>query len=227
MAHKVTQTSLSSHNRSESARDSASLWTLYDDGDSYDVGDVLERNESFAGRQLEDSHKKESIIVDWDGPDDPVWDSLSLGLHMKLIHRNDQERPRNFPRWRKWVITLMLGIMTMCVTFASSVFSTAIRVTAKKFGVSQEVMVLAVSLFVLGFAFGPIIFGPLSELYGRKRPLFLGMFIFGIFQIPCAVAQNLQTIFICRFLGGVFASAPLAIVSLVSQSPRPVCTLPF
>lgn len=107
----------------------------------------------------------------------------------------------------------MLGLMTICVTFASSVFSTATKVTGKKFHVSSEVMVLAVSLFVLGFAFGPIIFGPLSELYGRKKPLFVGMFIFSIFQIPVAVAQNLQTIFICRFLGGVFASAPLAIVS--------------
>lgn len=103
--------------------------------------------------------------------------------------------------------------MTFCVTFASSVFSTATIVTARKFNVSPEVMVLATSLFVLGFAFGPIIFGPMSELYGRRKPLFLGLFAFAIFQIPVAVAQNLQTIFVCRFFGGVFASAPLAIVS--------------
>ncbi|KGO69289.1 Major facilitator superfamily domain, general substrate transporter [Penicillium italicum] len=61
-------------------------------------------------------------------------------------------------------------------------------------------------------AFGPIVFGPLSELYGRKKPLIIGFYIFAIFQIPAAVAQNLQTIFVCRFLGGLFASAPLAIV---------------
>lgn len=59
---------------------------------------------------------------------------------------------------------------------------------------------------------GPIIWGPFSELYGRKTPLFIGYVIFAIFQVPVAVAQNLQTIFICRFFGGVFASAPLAIV---------------
>lgn len=123
--------------------------------------------------------------------------------------------PKNFPTWRKWVITMMLGQMTICVTFGSSVFSTATKQTGKKFGVSSEVMVLGVSLFVLGFAFGPIIFGPLSELYGRKRPLFVGMFVFAIFQIPVAVAQDLQTIFICRFFGGLFASAPLAIVSVL------------
>jgi MFS family permease len=52
----------------------------------------------------------------------------------------------------------------------------------------------------------------MSELYGRKVPLFTGFTIFAIFNIPVAVAQNLQTIFICRFLGGVFGSAPLAIL---------------
>lgn len=52
----------------------------------------------------------------------------------------------------------------------------------------------------------------MSELYGRKIPLFVGYAIFAIFQIPVAVAQNLQTIFVCRFFGGFFASAPLAII---------------
>ncbi|KAJ5917243.1 MFS multidrug transporter [Penicillium verhagenii] len=135
-----------------------------------------------------------STIVGWDGDDDP-------------------EKPLNFNTTKKWAITITLALMTICVTFASSVFSTATIVTAKQFHVSPEVMVLATSLFVLGFAFGPIIFGPMSELYGRKRPMFLGLFVFAIFQIPVAVAQNLQTIFVCRFLGGLFASSPLAIAA--------------
>ncbi|PYH94910.1 MFS multidrug transporter [Aspergillus ellipticus CBS 707.79] len=154
---------------------------------------------SRAGSAIHDVEKqrlpadKDPNIVDWDGPDDP-------------------ESPRNFSRARKWTITIVLGLMTVSVTFASSVFSTASAVTAKVFGVSDEVMVLATSLFVLGYSFGPLFFGPLSELYGRKRPLFVGFFIFSIFQIPVAVARNLETIMICRFLGGLFASAPLAII---------------
>lgn len=54
--------------------------------------------------------------------------------------------------------------------------------------------------------------GPASEVFGRKLPLFFGFFVFAIFNIPVAVAQNLETIMICRFLEGVFGSAPLAIV---------------
>ncbi|KAL9107685.1 MAG: hypothetical protein Q9187_008396, partial [Circinaria calcarea] len=63
-----------------------------------------------------------------------------------------------------------------------------------------------------GFAFGPLVWGPFSELYGRTRPLFFGFIVFGIFQIPVATAQNLYTILIARFVGGLFGCAPLAIV---------------
>lgn len=86
---------------------------------------------------------KDPNIVEWDGPDDP-------------------ENPMNFPRWKKWMITVMMGVMTFCITFASSVFSTATQATAREFGVSPEVMTLGTSLFVLGFAFGPCVWGPFS-----------------------------------------------------------------
>ena len=64
-----------------------------------------------------------------------------------------------------------------------------------------------------GFAGGPLIFGPMSEVFGRKPPIFVGCFIFAVFQIPVAVAQNLETVLICRFLGGFFAVAPVAVIA--------------
>ncbi|SMQ49441.1 unnamed protein product [Zymoseptoria tritici ST99CH_3D7] len=140
-----------------------------------------------------DGEEKDPNVVDWDGDD-------------------DKENPMNFPPARKWTMAVSMGLMTLVVTFASSVFSSATMVTAMQFGVSEEVMILGLALFVLGFAFGPIVWGPISELYGRRIPLFTGYFIFAIFQIPVAVATNLQTIFVCRFFGGFFASAPLAVV---------------
>ena len=139
-------------------------------------------------------HKdRETNIVNFAGPDDPL-------------------NPQNKPAWLKWTYATLLGAMTFVVTFSSSVFSTATAATAIEFSVSQEVMTLGTALFVLGFATGPVVFGPLSELYGRKIPFFIGYTIFFVFQVPVGVAQNLQTIFVCRFFAGVGASAPPAIV---------------
>lgn len=136
---------------------------------------------------------KDPKYVDWDGPEDP-------------------ENPQNYGNLRKWIITLMMSSMTVWITFASSVFSAATKVTAEKFHVSTEVMILGTSLTVFGFALGPLCWAPLSELYGRRIPLFSGYIIFSIFQVPVAVAQNVETILVCRFLVGVFGCSPLAVV---------------
>jgi MFS family permease len=143
--------------------------------------------------QKPDDSSADPNLVDWDGKDDP-------------------ENPQNYSNRRKWAITLTMSSMTVWITFASSVFSTATLVTAKEFNVSTEIMVLGTSLVVFGFALGPLCWAPLSELYGRRIPLFSGYLIFAIFQIPVAVAKNLETILVCRFLMGVFGCSPLAVV---------------
>ncbi|KAK1724410.1 major facilitator superfamily domain-containing protein [Colletotrichum acutatum] len=124
----------------------------------------------------------------------------------------DFGNPRNFSPVTKWGTTVHYGLVTFIVTFASSIFSTATEVTSELFGVSKDVMHLATALNVLGFAFGPLVFGPLSELYGRKTPLLLGLLVFCVFNIPIAVATNVETILICRFIVGFGGAAPLAIV---------------
>lgn len=80
---------------------------------------------------------------------------------------------------------------------------------AELFGVSTEVTTLGLALYVLGFATGPIVWAPLSELRGRKLPMTIGAFGLGVFMIGCAVAKDLQTVLICRFFAGVFGAAPL------------------
>ena len=53
---------------------------------------------------------------------------------------------------------------------------------------------------------------PLSELYGRKISIFTSFFLFAILQIPVAVAQNVQSVIIFRFLQGFAGSAPVVVV---------------
>jgi MFS transporter, DHA1 family, multidrug resistance protein len=109
----------------------------------------------------------------------------------------------------------MLGYTTLLAAFTSSIFSAATFAVAAEFDVSTEVGLLGLSLYVLGFATGPIFWAPLSELRGRKLPLVISMFGFSIFQIGVAAAKDLQTIMLCRFWGGFFAACPLAVVAAV------------
>ncbi|KAL8292552.1 hypothetical protein RQP46_001164 [Phenoliferia psychrophenolica] len=68
---------------------------------------------------------------------------------------------------------------------------------------------LVISIFVLGYAVGPILWAPLSEVYGR-RPVFIGTFsMYTLLIIPCALAPNLNTLLAVRFFGGVLAACSL------------------
>jgi MFS transporter, DHA1 family, multidrug resistance protein len=86
---------------------------------------------------------------------------------------------------------------------------------AVHFDVSVVVATLSTSLYVLGYAFGPILWGPLSELEGRKLPIMIGMFGFSVFNIAVAVSKDLQTLMISRFFCGLFGSCPLAVVAAI------------
>lgn len=109
----------------------------------------------------------------------------------------------------------ILGFTTMTAAFGSSIFSSATRAVGVEFGVSSDVSLLGVSFYVLGFATGPTFWAPLSELKGRRLPLVASMFGFGIFNIACAVAKDLQTVLISRFFAGFFGACPLAVVAAV------------
>jgi DHA1 family multidrug resistance protein-like MFS transporter len=113
------------------------------------------------------------------------------------------------------VIFTVLVFNALSATFASSIFSAASTTVGQKFHVGREVVTLGTSLFVLGYAFGPIAWAPLSELYGRRLPVILASFAFGVFNIGVAVAKDLQTVLICRFFAGLFGSCALTLVPAV------------
>ena len=79
----------------------------------------------------------------------------------------------------------------------------------KEFHISAEITTLALSLYVLGFAVGPVLLAPLSEYFGRQPVYVVSWFILFIFQLPVALAPNIGTILVCRFIGGFAGGAPL------------------
>ena len=132
----------------------------------------------------------QDVIVNFDGPDDPY-------------------RPVNWPFRKKAITTILYGFTTMGATLGSSIFSPATKQVAHEFHVSTEVTTLGTSLLLFGFGVGPLIWAPLSELYGRKPAVLIPTFIAAIFAFGGGAAKDIQTILICRFFQGFFGSAPV------------------
>ncbi|RDL36997.1 MFS general substrate transporter [Venustampulla echinocandica] len=123
----------------------------------------------------------------------------------------DPLNPRGFALARKWVIVLIISASSICVTCTSSMYTSVYSQMEKEFNCSRIVATLGLSTFIMGLGMGPMLLGPLSEFYGR-RPIYLVSFTFFIIWIiPSAVARNIQTMLVARFIDGLSGSAFLSV----------------
>ncbi|CRK31647.1 hypothetical protein BN1708_015998 [Verticillium longisporum] len=144
----------------------------------------------------------------------------------------DVRNPMTFSQTKKWSITVVNAVATLAVAFASSAYSGGVRAVIIDFGVSQIVAILGVSLFVLGFAIGPLLWAPLSEIFGRQRLFIVTFFALTAFNAGAAGSQNIETLIILRFFAGAFGSSPLTnaggvIADMFSASERGMASALF
>ncbi|KAF4603947.1 hypothetical protein EYR40_001122 [Pleurotus pulmonarius] len=117
----------------------------------------------------------------------------------------DPESPYNWTKRKKWIITMQLALCTFTVSFGSSSYSGGLTYIMADLNVSQDVAVLGVSLYVLGFALGPLIFAPLGE-----RAVFLTtLSAYTVLHLGGALGKNLPTLLSCRLLSGTVGASPL------------------
>ncbi|KAL3423569.1 hypothetical protein PVAG01_05316 [Phlyctema vagabunda] len=76
---------------------------------------------------------------------------------------------------------------------------------------NKDLGTFIVSVYLLGYAFGPLVIAPLSELYGRVPLYHANTLLFLLFNIACAKSTNFPMLIIFRFLTGLAGSCPLTI----------------
>ncbi|MCJ1420106.1 hypothetical protein MMC32_006463 [Xylographa parallela] len=123
--------------------------------------------------------------------------------------KDDKENPRNWTHGKKYYITILVSTLNVLTCICAGGISSASTDIAAEFNVSAEVTTLGLSMYILGFALGPMFFAPLSEYWGRNPIYIWAWFLLVIFQIPLALATNIETIVVCRFIQGFFGSIPL------------------
>ena len=139
----------------------------------------------------EEQEPAEPNIVDWSGPDDP-------------------ENPMNFTATVKWGNIAVLSAMTFLTPLASSMFAPGVPELLKDFGTNnQAVATFVVSVYLLGFAAGPIVIAPLSELYGRLMIYHVCNVGFIVFTVACALATDMNMLIAFRFLAGAWGISPI------------------
>jgi len=168
----------------------------------------LRRQQS--SKSTRSQRERDPNMVSWNGPEDP-------------------ENPKNWKMSRKWTATIVVSsfvsvfcniwsrqALTIPKTFispvASSMVAPALTDMSRDLGVNNTVeSQMMLSIFILAYAFGPLLLGPLSEVYGRVPVLQLANLFFLVFNLVCGFAQTSAQMLVFRFLAGLGGSAPLSI----------------
>ncbi|EAW08784.1 MFS transporter [Aspergillus clavatus NRRL 1] len=124
---------------------------------------------------------------------------------------DDPANPYNWSRLYRWYVTMVASMLVVCIAYGSSIVTGGLGLIEEKYGVSLEVATLTCSIMVCGFAVGPLLWSPLSEIIGRQPVYIISLALYTIFQIPCALSPNIGGLLVCRFLSGVFASSGLSL----------------
>lgn len=123
----------------------------------------------------------------------------------------DPENPKTYSSRMRWSVTILVAVMTLCVAFSSSAYSGTVGPMIKEFNCSEEVIILGLSMNVLGYSVGPLLWAPISETLGRRNVFLVSFVVFTLWTSVCAAAQNVWTLIIFRFLAGTFGSSALVI----------------
>lgn len=137
--------------------------------------------------------KDGAILVDW-------------------YYSDDKQNPRNWTNKKRGGIALLICLYTFVVYTSSAMYTSSVEGVMEKFGVSQLKATLGLSIYVLGYGIGPLLFSPLSEIpiIGRNPVYIVTMFLFVIVSIPTAFVSNYPGLMVLRFLQGFFGSPCLA-----------------
>ncbi|KAJ9420111.1 major facilitator superfamily transporter [Fusarium oxysporum] len=154
------------------------------------TGSAAKKDEESPATKEDVAQPEDPNAVDWDGPDDP-------------------NNPMNWPARKKWTCIGALSVMTL-LTYGSSMFAPGVPDIMREFETSnRNIATFVVSVYVLGFAFGPLLAAPLSEIYGRAIVFNIANVLFLIMTVATALSQNMPMLIVFRFLMGFTGSTPV------------------
>ncbi|KAL7754593.1 hypothetical protein ACKLNR_002826 [Fusarium oxysporum f. sp. zingiberi] len=127
---------------------------------------------------------------------------------------DDPANPKNWSNKRKWLNITVLSLLTVVTPLGSSMFAPGIpSIMAEFHETSPNAATFILSIYVLGFVFGPILIAPLSETYGRRKLYIWGNILFTIFSVGTALSNSMGMLLGFRFSMGFAGVVPITIGS--------------
>ncbi|AMM26909.1 multidrug effflux MFS transporter [Variovorax sp. PAMC 28711] len=108
-------------------------------------------------------------------------------------------------------MALLLGLLSAIGPFAIDMYLPALPAIGKSLGADIGAVQMSLTAFFLSLGVGQLLYGPVSDMVGRKPPLYAGLALFAVASVGCALATDIQTLIVLRFVQGLGAAAGMAI----------------
>jgi DHA1 family bicyclomycin/chloramphenicol resistance-like MFS transporter len=115
----------------------------------------------------------------------------------------------------------LLAAFTSLVVLTTDVYLPVLPQLVTDLGTSNAAAAATISAVLIGIAVGQIVIGPLSDAVGRRIPLLLGAFVYGVAHVLCALAPNITTLLVLRVLTGLAVAACLVVTRAVVADVYP------
>lgn len=111
--------------------------------------------------------------------------------------------------------TLTLGTMTAMVPLATDIYLPAMPAMARELSASAATTQLTLSIFMIGYAFGQIFYGPISDRIGRRPAILFGFALFAIGSIVCTFAGDMTTLLVARVFQALGGAGPVVLARAI------------
>jgi len=118
-------------------------------------------------------------------------------------------------------IVFILGLLAMLMPLSIDMYLPALPVIAQQFGVPAGSAQMTLSTYILGFALGQLLYGPMADSLGRKPVILGGTLIFAVAAGACALAQSIDQLITLRFFHGLAAAAASVVINALMRDIYP------
>jgi DHA1 family bicyclomycin/chloramphenicol resistance-like MFS transporter len=116
---------------------------------------------------------------------------------------------------------IILGLLAMLMPLSIDMYLPALPVIAGQFGVPAGSAQMTLSTYILGFALGQLLYGPMADSIGRKPVILGGTLIFAAAAVACALAQSIDQLITMRFFHGLAAAAASVVINALMRDMYP------
>jgi DHA1 family bicyclomycin/chloramphenicol resistance-like MFS transporter len=112
---------------------------------------------------------------------------------------------------RRILLGCILGLLAMIGPLSTDMYLPALPAIATDYHTTASHVQLSLTLFLLGLALGQLVYGPISDMYGRRIPLLIGLIVYVATTLICAFSPSIWTLILVRFIQGMAGAAAIVI----------------